>query len=128
MYSWYEHIRQTTTTCRNIESNRGLLRLTVYIMSSEFLPVVHRFCISGGIHEMCSVATAQSSSKFCRCYYLFSSSCFLVSLCCSAHAIVRFSHRVVISCIWPKYLMDLSHNILSYDFFEILSYVETTKR
>ena len=84
VYSWYGHIRQTTATWR------VLLGLTACIMSSQFLHVVHRFCIFWCIHQMYSATIAQSSPKYGRPYYLFGSlfliPCFLVSLGCSAHA------------------------------------------
>ena len=86
LYVWYDHIRQTTATCRNMESNIQ----TLNCMPGQFLPVVHMFCIFWCIHQMYSATIAQSSSKYCRPYYLLRSlfliSCFLVSLCCSAHA------------------------------------------
>ena len=63
---------------------------TACIMSSRFLPVVHRFCIFWCSHQMYSATIAQSSSKYSRPYYLFRSlfpiSCVLmISLCCSVH-------------------------------------------
>ena len=67
-----------------------LFRLTACIMFSQFILVAHRFCIFWCIHHMYSATIAQSSSKYCRHYYLFRSlfpiECFLVSLYCSAHA------------------------------------------
>ena len=67
-----------------------ILGLTACVTSSQFLPIAHRFCIFWYIHQMCSAAIAQSSSKYCMPYYLFRSLfsilCFLVGLCCSAHA------------------------------------------
>ena len=109
-YIWYDHIRQTTATCCNMESNTKP-NCMYYVQS--FLSVVHRFCIFWFIHQMYSATIAQSSSKYCRPHYmfrsLFSISCFLVKAVllrpwlCTDYVIVQFSHHVVLSCISPKY-------------------------
>ena len=128
---------QTTATQHN--------KLTVCIMSSvfQFLPVVNRFCIFWCIHQMISVAIAQSSSKYCRLFYmlgsLFPISCFYAALNMLKHrlrvyklVIMLFS---VVFCPEIKLLIQMSSkplnpsdNIFSYDFHKILSYVDTTKR
>ena len=106
VYIWYDHIGQTTTTCCKMENN--IETNCMYYVQSVLL-VVHRFCIFWCIHQMYSATFAQSSSKYCRPYYLFRSlfpiSCFLV-LCpclCTDYAIVQFSHHVFLSCNWPRY-------------------------
>ena len=75
---------------QHVATWRVILGLTACNMSSQFLHVVHRFCIFWCIHKMYSATIAQSSPKYGRPYYLFGSlfliSCFLVSLGCSAHA------------------------------------------
>ena len=84
VYIWYDQIRQITATWRVI------LGLTACIIFQSVSPVVHRFCFFWCIHQMYSATIAQSSSKYCGRGSLFRSlfpvSCFLVSLCGSAHA------------------------------------------
>ena len=75
---------------QHLSTWRVILILAVCIMFNQFLPVVHRFCIFWCIHQIYSATIAQSSSKYCRPYYLLRSvfpiSCFLVSMWCSSHA------------------------------------------
>ena len=119
---------------------RVILGLTACNISSHFLPVVHRFFIFWCIHQMYCTTITQSLSKYSRPYYLFRSlfpiACFLVSLCCSAHAYaltMRLYNLVItlFSVVFGskiKFLtLILSPNIQSYAFYKSITNAETTK-
>ena len=122
---------------QHVATWRVILGLTACtgIMSSQFLPVVHRFSMFWCIHQMYSVSIAQPAH--CRPYYLFRSlfpiACILVSLCCSAHALYALTMRLynliimLFSVVFGPHIIDLSRNILSYACYTILTYVETTE-